>query len=95
MRHTLQRILPVRLQFGTVGHVPNGRTPDSLQLTADTIGGPETRLTRETLDALRETGRLDTQSATVMRMLDTRRGRKTLRALLYRYRQGMPITWPA
>lgn len=94
MRHTLQRILPVRLQFGTrktLAERPNGR----LAHTVDTIGGPETRLTRESLDALRETGRLDAHSASVMRMLDTRRGRKTLRALLYRYRQGMPITWPA
>lgn len=94
MRHTLQRVIPVRLQYGTQGHVPNGRSPDRLQLTADTIGGPETRLTRLVLDALRDTGRLDTHSASVMRMLNTRRGRKTLRALLFRYRRRLPITWP-
>lgn len=92
MRH-IQRIIPVRLQYGTRGSLaerPNGR----LAHTADTIGGPDTRLTRLALDALREMGRLSEYKASVLRMLDTRKGRKTLRALMYRYRQRMPITWP-
>lgn len=84
MRHTLQRIIPLRLQYGTVGHMdarPNGR----LAHTVDTIGGPETRLTRETLDTLRETGRLTLSDAAIARLCDTRKGRRTLRAMVHEW----------
>ena len=93
MRTTYQRTLPVRLQYGThkqLAERPNGR----LSHTADTVGGPETRLTVDAMAYLRETGRLTERDATIARLLDSRKGRKTLRALLHRYRQGMPIAWP-
>ena len=61
---------------------PNGR----LAHTANTVGGPETRLTAESLITLRETGRLSTQDACVLRLLDTRRGRRRLRAMVHNWR---------
>ena len=97
MRTTYQRPIPVRLQHGTrqdlATHV-NVAGRDVFNVSTDTVGGRKTYLTRGVLEHLRQEGRLSTRLASIARLSDTRRGRKTLRALYYRIRKGLPVTWP-
>jgi len=79
MRHTMLGIIPVRLQHG----VRFVETKDSSRrhLSTDTTGGLQERLTRESMDTLRETGRIYWKP-------ETRAEKRILRACIHKARNG-------
>ena len=96
MRHTLQTVIPVRLQFGRreTGRYKSTQ-PDRLAETTAVTSHYRTRLTTHALAELRsqdvEKRRL---GASILRLASTRKGRKILRAMQHRASQGLPVTWP-
>ena len=92
MRHTLQTVIPVRLQFGR-NETGRYRKTNGTRLAETTEVSTHfaTRLTTLALDGLRQSGKLDLTAAAIARLQDTRAGRRKLRAMLHNWRNGKPV----